>query len=132
MNNVNAAIGLIQLDNIQNLIDKCIENGKYLDQKLRGIEGVELIEYYPDSEPSYWLYTLKVQNRDRFIDMMLKNNIMSSELHKRNDFHDFLNDFPSELPNLDIFYKNMVHIPSGWWVTKDDCDKMVKLIKNGW
>lgn len=132
MNNVNALIGLIQLENINELIEKYIDNGKYFDEQLKGIDGVELIEYYPNSEPSYWLYTLKVKNRDGFVKKMVDNGIMASELHKRNDLHTFLNDYPAKLSNLDKFYNNMVHIPSGWWVTREDCDRIISLIKSGW
>ncbi len=132
MNNVNATVGLVQLQNIEALVQKYIDNGIYLDQQLKGIKGVELLEYYADSEPSYWLYTLKVDNREAFIKMMADNGIMASELHKRNDLHTYLNDYPAELPNLDHFYSKMVHIPCGWWVTRADCDKMIELIKKGW
>ncbi|EJL74917.1 DegT/DnrJ/EryC1/StrS family aminotransferase [Chryseobacterium populi] len=132
MNNVNAMIGLVQLENIEKLVQKYIDNGKYLDEHLMGVEGVELIQYYPDTESSYWLYTLKVDNRDAFIKKMENNGIMASELHKRNDLHTYLNDFPAEMPNLDVFYSKMVHLPCGWWVTKEDCDKIIKLIKEGW
>lgn len=132
MNNVNATIGLIQLENIENIIEKYIDNGKYFDEQLKNVKGVELMEYYPDTEPSYWLYTLKVENRDRFVKMMGDNDIMASELHKRNDLHTHLNDFVTELPSLDLFYSKMVHIPCGWWVTEEDREKIVKLIKGGW
>jgi dTDP-4-amino-4,6-dideoxygalactose transaminase len=132
MNNVNAMIGIIQLENIESMVQKFINNGKYLDEKLKGLKGVELIKYYPNSEPSYWLYTLKVDNRKGFIEMMTENNITASELHKRNDFHTYLNDYPTPLPHLDTFYGKMVHVPCGWWVNKDDCDKMISLIKKGW
>jgi perosamine synthetase len=132
MNNVNATIGLVQLENIEELVQKYIDNGKYLDEQLKNVSGVELIKYYPNSEPSYWLYTLKVENRDNFVKMMEENGIVASELHKRNDLHTYLNDFPTILPNLDDFYKKMVHIPCGWWVTLKDCEKMVQLIKQGW
>lgn len=132
MNNVNAMIGLIQLKNIHNVISRYIDNGKYLDKELQNIDNIELIKYYPNSEPSYWLYTLKVNDRDKFIKMMADNGITASELHRRNDCHDFLNDFKTSLPNLDDFYKKMVHIPCGWWVSRQDCDKMIELIKRGW
>ena len=132
MNNVNATVGLVQLEGIEELVQKYISNGKYLDEHLKDIKGVELIQYYPNTEPSYWLYTLKVENRERFIKKMSENGIMSSELHKRSDSHSYLNDFNVELPNLDEFYSKMVHIPCGWWVTKEDCDKMISLIKSGW
>lgn len=132
MNNVNAAIGLVQLENIQNILQKYITVGKYLDFELNGIPGVETVIHYPNTESSYWLYTLKVDRRDDFIKMMANNGFMASEIHKRNDWHTYLNDYPSEMPNLDKFYSKLVHIPCGWWVTLEDCDKMIDLIKNGW
>jgi perosamine synthetase len=132
MNNVNAAIGLIQLEHIESIVQRYIDNGKYFDEHLKNVKGIELIDYYPDSEPSYWLYTLKVENRDRFIKKMEAHKIMASELHKRNDLHTYLNDFPTALPNLDVFYKKMVHLPCGWWVTDEDRKKIVNLIQQGW
>lgn len=132
MNNVNATIGIIQLETIENLVQKYIDNGKFFDEHLKGVKGVELVEYYPNSEPSYWLYTLKVEDRNGFIKMMAENGIIASELHKRNDLHTYLNDYQTELPNLDLFYSKMVHIPCGWWVTEEDRVKIVKLMKGGW
>lgn len=132
MNNVNACVGLLQLENIDETVQAYVMNGKYLDENLKGIEGVELLKYYPNTEPSYWLYTLKVENRERFIKKMTDNGIMASELHKRNDLHTYLNDHPAKLEKMDEFYDKMVHLPCGWWVTEEDCFKMVSLIKEGW
>jgi dTDP-4-amino-4,6-dideoxygalactose transaminase len=132
MNNVNATIGLIQLETIEELIQKFITIGKYLDQHLIDIPGLETVVHYPKTESSYWLYTLKVERRDDFIKMMNNNGFMASEIHKRNDHHTYLNDYPTQLPNLDKFYSRLVHIPCGWWVTTEDCDKMIELIKKGW
>lgn len=132
MNNVNAAIGLVQLEDIDSVVGQYVGNGKYFDQQLQNIPGTELLEYYPESEPSYWLYTLKVENRDGFIRKMAENGIMASELHKRNDLHDYLNDFHQELPTLDKFYAKLVHLPCGWWVTPEDKEKIVDAIKSGW
>lgn len=132
MNNVNALIGLVQLQNIDSIVNAHIENGKYFDRELRGIPGIELLEYYADSEPSYWLYTLKVENREGFIKKLGDNEVLASELHKRSDWHPYLNDFKQELPILDKFYKNFVHIPCGWWVTSEEREKIVNVIKSGW
>lgn len=133
MNNVNACVGLVQLKEIDTIVEAYISNGKYLDENLKGIKGVELLNYYQNSEPSYWLYTIKVENRERLIKKFAENGIMASELHKRNDLHTFLNDFPAtQLPNLDSFYSKMLHLPCGWWVTKEDCDKMITILKEGW
>lgn len=132
MNNVNATIGLVQMRYIRNNIRKHINNGKYYDENLKGVEGVELVSYYPNTEPSYWLYTMKVERRADFIRMMNENGITASELHLRNDRHSVFSESKTELPHLDDFYKKMVHIPCGWWVNTDDREKIVSTIRKGW
>jgi len=132
MNNVNATIGLVQLRGITAILDAHIENGKYFDSQLKNIPGIELIDYYPCSEPAYWLYTLKVENRDGLIKKMAEIGVMASELHKRNDWHDYLNDFNQKLPNLDKFYSKMVHLPCGWWLERDKRALIANTIKKGW
>ncbi|OJV53739.1 MAG: pyridoxal-5'-phosphate-dependent protein [Bacteroidetes bacterium 43-16] len=132
MNNVNATVGLIQLQYINEIVGKYIENGKYFDQALKGISGVELLDYNPDTEPSYWLYTMKVDNRAGFVKMMQENGITASELHLRNDRHSLFAESKVELPVFDAFYEKMVHIPCGWWLTQEDRERIVDVIKKGW
>lgn len=132
MNNVNATIGIVQLDSITNVIDKYIDNGKYYDEALKNTPGVELMEYYKGSQPSYWLYTMKVERRDNFVKMMAENGVMASELHKRNDSHSIFSDSKCSLPNVDKFEKKWVHIPCGWWVSYQDRKHIVESIRNGW
>jgi dTDP-4-amino-4,6-dideoxygalactose transaminase len=132
MNNVNATVGLVQLETIEELLQQYRTIGKYLDVNLKGLPGLETVVHYPNSESSYWLYTLKVDRRDDFVRMMAENGFMASEVHKRNDLHTYLNDYPTEMPSLDRFYSRLVHIPCGWWVTLEDCDKMIDAIKKGW
>ena len=129
MDNVNATIGLVQLENLEENVLKYIQNGKYFDQQLKNIPGVTLIPYYADTEPSYWLYTLKVNKREAFIKHLADNGIAASPLHLRNDRHSVFNATQGNTPNLDIFYEEFVHIPCGWWLTEEDKEKIVELIK---
>lgn len=132
MNNVNAAIGLVQLKHLNKNVMKYIENGKFLDIALRDIPGVSLIPYYQNTEPSYWLYTIKVDKRNSFIDFMLKKDIVASPLHLRNDRHSVFKH-SLQLNNLDQFYEEFVHIPCGWWVTNRVRNQIVQTIKlGGW
>ena len=132
MNNINATLGIIQLDLINEIIGKHKTNGHFFDSALKDISGVELLNYYEGSDPSYWLYTLKVDKRERFIKKLSEHGIMASELHKRNDTHSFLNDNPQHLPNLDKFYSKMVHIPCGWWLDDIKREMIVDVIRRGW
>ncbi|MEG0518328.1 MAG: DegT/DnrJ/EryC1/StrS family aminotransferase [Bacteroidales bacterium] len=132
MNNVNATIGLVQMKYLNWIIDSHVSNGRYFDEQLKGVNGVQLIPYYANTEPSYWLYTMKVERRTDFCRMMAENGIMASELHLRNDRHSVFSESSRDLPALDDFYSKFVHIPCGWWVSAEDRARMVEVIKKGW
>ena len=132
MNNVNATIGLVQMDYLNENVNRYIANGKAYDQELAGIPGVELVKYNPNTEASYWLYTMKVENREGFIRMMEENGVMASPLHHRSDTHSIFNESRRELPNMDQWYDNFIHIPCGWWVNDEERSRIVGLVKKGW
>lgn len=132
MNNVIATIGLVQLEHLEENVLKYIENGKFFDEQLKGLDGVTMIPYYPNTTPSYWLYTIKVDRREDFIKMMAENGIAASPLHLRNDRHSVFNAKDVHLPNLDAFYNAFVHTPCGWWLSEEDKFKIVETIKKGW
>ncbi len=132
MNNVNATIGLVQLEDLQKNVYKYIENGKYFDEKLKDVKGLTLIPYYSNTEPSYWLYTVKVERREEFIVKLAENGILASPLHLRNDRHAVFGAEKDKTPNLDKFYESFVHIPCGWWLTEEDRERIVNIIKKGW
>lgn len=132
MNNVNATIGSVQLRHIEDIIGRHISNGQYYDKALEGLSGVTLVPYYDHTEPSYWLYTLKVENRNDFCRMMEEKGILASPLHHRSDTHSVFRDSRCELPAMDEFYKAFVHIPCGWWVGNEEREMIVDAIKRGW
>lgn len=132
MNNVNAVIGLTQLKYMKDVIGRHISNGIFYDKTLSNVKGVTPIEYYNNTEPSYWLYTLKVEDRENFISMLADKGIAASPLHLRNDRHSIFNESKTELPALDQFYKEFVHIPCGWWVNEEEREYISNTIKLGW
>jgi len=132
MNNVTATIGIVQLGHLNEIISKHVSNGKYYDSNLKNIQGVTPINYHDNTECSYWLYTLKVNDRESFIKMMESKGITASPLHLRNDRHSVFLYARTELPALDKFYGDFVHIPCGWWVGREDREYIVECIAHGW
>lgn len=132
MNNVTATIGQVQMDFISDKIKTHVDNGEYFDRELSGIDGIQLCKYPNSSEPSYWLYTLLVDRKDDFMKHMEKHEISCSPVHKRNDMNSIFSSSSANLPGMDEFYNNMVHIPCGWWVTEEDRERIVEAIKRGW
>lgn len=132
MNNVTASLGLAQLDHIKPIIARHIANGKYFDQALQGIPGLSLCQWEECAEPSYWFYTVLVEEREKFSQHLTAHGIANSQAHKRNDLHSVFASSRCELPGVDSFYPRMIHIPCGWWVDDERREYMVDVIRRGW
>jgi len=132
MNNVNATIGLAQLDYITPVIERHIANGQYFDAVLRDIPGLEICCWDQKAEPSYWFYTVLAERRDDLSRYLMEHGIGNSQCHKRNDLHSVFASSRCDLPGLDSFYSRMLHIPCGWWVSDDDREFIVDTIRQGW
>ena len=132
MNNVNATIGLVQLNHTSKIIHRHIENGKFFDGALRDVPGLDLCRWDNAAEPSYWFYTILADRRDDLSRYLTENGIGNSQCHKRNDKHSIFASSQRELPGLDSFYDKMLHIPCGWWVSNEDREFIVDAIRRGW
>lgn len=132
MNNVNATIGLVQLDYITPVIESHIANGRYFDAALQDISGIELCRWDKEAEPSYWFYTLLADRRDDLSRYLTEHGIGNSQCHKRNDWHSVFADSHRDLPGLDSFYSRMLHIPCGWWVGTEEREYIVQTVRKGW
>jgi dTDP-4-amino-4,6-dideoxygalactose transaminase len=133
MNDINATIGINNFNTVtEKLIQRNIDNANFYNSELEGIDGVQLMENKDDRQSTYWIYTIRVKNRDRFMDYMRECNIMVSRVHERNDKHTCVKEYKTLLPNLEKLVDEMICIPCGWWVTNEDREYIVECIKKGW
>lgn len=132
MNDVNASVGLENLKHADMIISKHKENASFYDESLSKVSGVELLERNPDFESSFWIYSLKVENRPDFYKWMDECKIAVSQVHERNDKHNCSHEYRSFLPNLDKTIDKIVSIPVGWWITKEQREYISDCIQKGW
>ncbi|MGD9601980.1 MAG: DegT/DnrJ/EryC1/StrS family aminotransferase [Gammaproteobacteria bacterium] len=132
MNNVTATIGQVQLAHIVPVIARHIENGRYFDRALDGIADVERCTWTPAAEPSYWFYTVLTDRPDDLSRHLAAHGIASSKAHRRNDAHPVFAASRRALPGVDRFFARMLHLPCGWWVTDEDRDHIVDVMRRGW
>lgn len=132
MNDISATIGIEQLKYLEKNLKKHRSNAGYYLKNLNNIDGLTPLQPQPNSTSSYWLFTMKVKNREKFINFMQNQGIATSQVHRRNDTHPVVKQFKTDLPNLEVFEKEMICIPVGWWLTKKDTEYIVKTIKKGW
>lgn len=132
MNDVCATVGLENLKHAEEILAAHRENARFFNRELAQVPGVTLLEDNPDYNSAYWIYTIKVQNRDGFIQKMKEQGIACSRVHERNDKHTCVKEFSAHLPTLDKVIQEMVCIPAGWWVTAEDRQYILDAIKKGW
>jgi len=132
MNDVNAIIGLKNMEEAEENIKITRENAEYYDDELTKISGIKLTQTAIDRQSAYWLYTMLVEKRSDFCSMMASNGIAVSRVHERNDLHPCTNKFKRSLPGLESIVGKMICIPVGWWVNKEQREYIVNTIKKGW
>jgi len=132
MNDVCATVGIENLKHAEFIISKHKDNAAYYDKHLQGIKGVTTLTRHTDREPAFWIYSLLVDDRDKFTEHMKKCGIVVSQVHERNDKHSCVRGARTPLPTLDKIIGKIVSIPVGWWVTDEEREYIVKCIKKGW
>ena len=134
MNDFNATVGLHNLEDVDEIIRAHQENGLYYDKALKGIPGVRLLKRFKQRVSSYWLYTILVHDRTKFMERMLEHAITTSQVHSRNDLMTMFKQYYVDLPGVNQFTAHQVNIPVGWWVTPETrgyIENTIKEIVNG-
>ena len=132
MNDVAAAIGLVQMKYAQGIVSQRQGQAHYYDEVLGDTDGVTILTRNSDRKSAYWLYTMHVERRLDFMRRMGEHGIMVSQVHTRNDTHTMFRHFQACLPGVDSFTESMVCIPIGFWVGEEDQEAIVACIKEGW
>jgi dTDP-4-amino-4,6-dideoxygalactose transaminase len=132
MNDVCATVGIENLKHADDIIKKHQSNAAYYDQHLKDTNGVTLLTRHNDRESAFWIYSLLVEDRDKFMKHMKECNIVVSQVHERNDKHSCVREYKSSLPTLDKTISKVVSIPVGWWITEEEREYIVNCIKKGW
>uniref|UniRef100_A0A6C0CX26 DegT/DnrJ/EryC1/StrS aminotransferase family protein n=2 Tax=viral metagenome TaxID=1070528 RepID=A0A6C0CX26_9ZZZZ len=132
MNDINATLGTYNLPHMDGLLEKNRRNAAIFDEKLKDIQDIQLLKNNPKCKSAYWLYTIRVLNgkKQEFMEQMKEANIMTSQVHNRNDINSCVKDFEEFLPNLDILEKELVCIPVGWWLEEKDIEHIISNIKD--
>ncbi len=129
MNDIDAAIGLEQMKYINKILAGHRRNGRYYDKELSKVKGVKVLKREKNTKPGYWIYTLLVDKREKFVEFLAERGITTSKVHERNDTYTCFKKYKTHLHGVDIFTRDYISIPCGWWVSPRDAQYIVKSIK---
>lgn len=130
MNDVAATIGLQNFNHVEHILKTHRNNAEFYKKELRGLRKINLLSEEEGYVSSYWLFTMLVDNPEKFSDFMKERNVMASQVHRRNDNHPVTKPFLKSLPGVDEFTRHMVCIPVGWWVSKKDREYIITTVKS--
>jgi perosamine synthetase len=128
MNDISAALGLGNLCGLEERINKRIAIANLYNQSLKDVSTPFLGKY---EEPSYWLYTIRVGERDDFIKKLRSKGIPASVVDTRIDKNEIFGG-PFELPGQKEFEEHQVSIPCHDRLTIDDVLLIIDTINSGW
>jgi dTDP-4-amino-4,6-dideoxygalactose transaminase len=132
MNRIAAALGVLQLDCLPQIVARHRSNGAYFDEQLATVPGVRRLSREKGRIPSHWVYCFACERRDDLRTVLREAGIYASTVHIRNDSYSCFGVPAGDLPGVREFDRTQLCIPSGWWVTDDDREHIVDTIRRGW
>jgi len=142
MNETQAAVGRAQLRKLDMLIGKRRENGRYLNEGLKGIKGITTVYEDPNCYHAYHLYTLCIEeetlgaSRDDFMRVMYQEEGIQGIQHYQPTYHlsglKKMYNYPDRLCyNAEkFFYARHTDLPMHPRLTRNDLDMIIEGIKN--
>ena len=132
MNDLAAAVGLGNLESYPQKLKRISEIAKLYRNELRGIPGLQLLDYKDDRESAYWLFTLLVERREDFIKALKERGVPTSVVHLSIDRYSVFGGLCKDLVNQKKFNNNQIAIPIHKGLTDNDVERVIAAVKSGW
>ena len=138
MNNIAAALGLAQLENLETFIKTKNENFKLYCELLNGKNGLRMIDYTPGIRSSMWFYCLYLEDckisRNEMMTKLAERNIQSRPIWLLNpDQAPYRDSLCMPLPNARDYVDKIVNIPCSSNLTAEDvrivCEEILDITK---
>ncbi len=134
MTDISAAIGLAQMNRIDEFNDKRNENAAYLNEGLKDVDGV-VTPYCADGlKHVYHQYTIRVEkgNRDDWVNVINECGVGTGihypiPLYNQPIYKEL--GFGGDCPNAELAADNVISLPVHPSLTKEDLDLVIEAVK---
>ena len=132
MTDLSAAIGLIQLNKLEEWNTIRRSNADYLTSKLSDIHGVITPAMRPDTYHVFHQYTIRFQNRDKIAQKLRENGIGVGIHYPRPIYQQplFINlGYSDKLPVVEEACSQVLSLPVHPSLTKNDLENIIQSVK---
>ncbi len=126
MTNIEAAIGLAQLENVESFLAKRLEIAGYYNNRLKSIKGIALPVVKEYAVHSWWMYSILIEQdygvgRDQVISMLADKGIETRPFfYPMHKMPVYANSVKEPLDNAVILSEKGINLPTFTALTKDD------------
>lgn len=131
MNDVNATLGIVALRSLSPNVKFQQDHARRYTQRLAAYYECHKPKQYKHS-PAWWLFTVLVEDRDKFKEYMTGRGIEVSQVHWRNDEHAAFSRFRPTTPlkGLDYYSQRMICIPNHNQLTIKEIDAVIEAMND--
>ena len=136
MTNLQAALGVAQLEQIDKYIDIKRKNFNYYYNNIKDIEGINLIKEPKNTFSNYWMYSLIVDeekyglNRDELLKKLAENKIQTRPVWKLNHTQKpYLKYQTYKIEKAYDKYEKILNIPCSVNLKEEDLKRITRVLK---
>ena len=135
MTNLQAALGLAQLEQLEDFIITKKRNYDYYKKELNDIDGLRILDFKEDIRPNYWFYGLYIEdsfklNRDELISYLASHKIQTRPIWGLiNEQGPYLNALGYEIEKAKDYLKHVVNIPCSSNLSVEDVFIVIDCLK---
>lgn len=134
MTNLQAALGVAQLEKLEEFIDIKMKNYNFYKKLFNDIDNIDLLEFRQDIRPNYWFYSLIFKNKDfdkkELIDKLSENQIQVRPIwgliHEQKPYFECEN---YKIKKAKYYNDRIINIPCSSNLSQDDVLEVAEAIK---
>jgi len=125
MSNINAAVGLVQLDKFDSFIKRKKEIVERYNESFKEIDGINFLDIDYENTPPF-LYIIKVKkNRDDLMKFLGEKGIQTRVHFIPCHFHSLFKGYASDLPNTEKVWEELLTLPLYYGMSDEDVARVI-------
>ena len=134
MTNIQASVGLAQLELLEKFIQIKIENYDHYKSLVEDNTPYKMVAFRDKTRSNHWFYSLLtcgIQDRDNLIRYFSSHQIQTRPIwylnHKQKPY---INSYAYEIENADYYWERVVNLPCSTNLSSDDIEQVLKVLQD--
>ncbi|WP_368490389.1 LegC family aminotransferase [Clostridium sp. BJN0013] len=134
MTNLQAALGVAQLERLEEFIEIKIKNYKLYKSRINNIKGLTLLEFNNNARNNHWFYSLYIDNnsldRDELLKYLLKNQIQTRPIWKLiHTQRPYIKNQAYKIEKAIKYYNRVLNIPCSTNLKRENIEYIISILE---